>query len=179
MTKYLVAFLFCFAFTTVVFAKDAPKWPKTIRELKEADFEPTAAKDIPQGVALYNRGEDETPESRSKRVIHIARVDLNGDSVPELVVGADAGGSAGGYYDVYQKQGDAYKCIGNLGAGFGIRILAKNNGFCQIEIWSRGGAGAYVRELYRYEKGEYRNVRTDDYRGYQGTYLGTQIQENP
>ncbi len=127
---------------------------------------------MPDGISLYAHP-DETPEQRKQRVLHIASVDLDGDSVPELLVQADEGGSAGVYCDIYQKRHSSYRQIGFLVAGSHISLLSPFGGYNQLEIWSRAGAGAYTRLLFRFERGEYRCVRIDEFRGYEGTYLGT------
>ena len=171
MTRLVWSCLFCFLLSQA-WAAPEPKWPKEVRSLAESDFKAVSGADLPSGVSLYNKG-DETLEERARRVVHIASVDLDGDSVPELIVKADLGGSAGVYYDVYRKEPNGYRHLGNLGAGFGIKLLSRAGGFLQIEIWSRGGGGDYVRLLFRFDHGEYRRVRTDDYHGYEGTYLRT------
>ncbi|EDY18009.1 hypothetical protein CfE428DRAFT_4439 [Chthoniobacter flavus Ellin428] len=45
----------------------------------------------------------------------------------------------------------------------GERLLVPWHGRPQIEVWSSGGGGNWVRELYRYVDGEYRSVRIDDF----------------
>ena len=146
-----------FAATTAR-AGTSPRWPKAVGV--SLTFETVSAANLPEGVALYDKG-DQTPEERAGRSVSIARVDLNGDDIPELVVAADEGGSAGGYYDVYQKRHGYYQNIGWLGAGSGPTLLSRHNGFYQLEVWSHGGSQDRVRQLFRYFLGAYHFIRID------------------
>ena len=156
-----------FAATTAL-AGTPPPWPKAAGP--HLAFKTVSATNLPDGVALYNKG-GQTPEERAGRSVGIARVNLNSDGVPELVVAADEGGSAGGYYDVYQKRHGHYQNIGWLGAGSTPTLLSRHNGFYQLEVWSRGGSQDRVRQLFRYFRGTYHCTRIDDFHA--GEYAGT------
>ena len=166
--KFHALLFTAFFVATTALAGTSPPWPKAVGA--HLTFKTVAAANLPDGVALYDKG-DQTPEERAKRSVGIAHVDLNGDGVPELVVAADEGGSAGGYYDVYQRRHGQYQNIGWLGAGGAPMLLSRHNGFYQLEVWSRGGSQDRVRQLFRYSHGAYHCIRIDDF--HIGEYVGT------
>lgn len=140
-----------------------PPWPPISQPEIQLTFEPVSGDHLPEGVSLYHKSDNETPDETAARIVNIAQVHLSAGKEVDLIVKADEGGSAGTYYDIYKKKDGGYETIGWLGAGFNIKILAKYNGYHQIEFWSRGGGGSYVRLLYRYIKGQYKCIRIDDY----------------
>lgn len=155
-------------------AATPPRWPKVVHRLSPDDFKPVFAANLPEGIALYAH-DGEMPEARAQRILHIASVDLNGDGVPELLVSADEGGSAGVYCDVYQRHRTEFKSIGWLGAVQSVTLLSRFHGYYQLEVWSRGGGGYHTRELFRFEHGSFHSIRIDDFR--EAGYLGTRKPE--
>ena len=166
-TRVLLAVLF---FTGWASAATPPPWPKVIRRLSADDFKPVLAANLPEGIALYAH-DGETPEARAQRVLHIAYVDLDGDGVPELLVQADEGGTAGVYCDVYQRHRNEFKNIGWLGAVQSVTLLSRFHGYNRLEVWSRGGGGYHTRELFQFKHGAFRSIRIDDFR--EANYLDT------
>ena len=165
-------YIFCFVASTTIAATEPP-WPREIRQIAMSDYKPVLVANMPEGISLYNHP-NETLAQREKRILHIASFKIKSSSDDVLIVKADEGGSAGAYQDIYRKQKGGYVCIGQLGAGFGIKLLTSYGGYPQIEYWSRGGGGNFTRELFRFEHGKYKSIRGEDFRGYEGTYLRTQ-----
>jgi len=142
-------------------AAEPPSWPKAVRELTDSSFVPTKASKLPQGISLFHR--EESAEQRANREVGLLWVDLDGDGVLDLIVRNDEGGSGGTFYTIYQMQKGGYRSIGVF-QGFRPKLLTASNGYLQIEAWSRGGGLESSRDLYRFERGEYRCVREDNYR---------------
>jgi hypothetical protein len=89
-------------------------------------------------------------------------IDLNGDGVKELIVDDGQGGSGGPGYRIYQKSDGVWKVIADFQGG--VTLCQKANRYYQLEVISRGGAGATNKSLYRYIGGRYRAVRSEDYK---------------
>lgn len=74
-----------------------------------------------------------------------------------------AGGSGGPIVKITLKDGKSSWQASITTQSVGERLLHPYLGRPQIEVWSRGGGGSWIRELYRYENGEYRSVRIDEF----------------
>jgi hypothetical protein len=117
---------------------------------------PDALRDALMKVDDVQRGTDSLPE-----LLQVGRIDLNGDRVNEFIVHSTATYSGGPYLLLYQQRKDKFVHIADSWGSlyFGPRV----NGYLQIVSQSRGGAGAYVRQLQQFVGGEYRAVRVADY----------------
>jgi hypothetical protein len=73
------------------------------------------------------------------------------------------GGTAGPMIEITLRDSTTKWKARVLEQSCGERLLEDFNGRPQLEIWTRGGGGAWSRELLRYLAGEYRSVRVDQW----------------
>jgi hypothetical protein len=79
----------------------------------------------------------------------------------------EAAGSGGAMYDITIQNTKTGEKRLLEDQSIGIVILDFYHGWPQLEIWGRGGGGSYSRSLYRFEKGAYAYVRTDEFTVYE------------
>jgi hypothetical protein len=73
------------------------------------------------------------------------------------------GGTGGGMVDIIVQNLKTGEKLSESEQSLGIRILEFFKGWPQFEIWSRAGAGAWCRYLYRFTGKDYDYVRVDDF----------------
>ena len=103
-------------------------------------------------------------EGHEPHSVGICWLDLNRDGIPELLVDAHEGGTGGSYRIVFAKTRSGFRRIGGWQGD--ISVLPRAKGYYQFESWSSAGGGEFSRMLYRYERGRYRMVRLEDWRGF-------------
>jgi len=84
-------------------------------------------------------------------------------SIPKDPKIQSAGGAGGPIVRITLKDRKSLWHASITTQSVGERLLAPYVGRPQIEVWGRGGGGSWTRELYRYENGEYRSVRIDEF----------------
>jgi hypothetical protein len=112
--------------------------------------------------ALMVRDEFSQGKTTLPSTLFVARADLDGNRVEEIIVRSPQLYSGGPQIFVFERQKEQFVEIADLQGAvyFGPRA----NGYLEIVSQSRGGAGAYTRILYRYERNRYQPVRVADYR---------------
>jgi len=89
-------------------------------------------------------------------------IDLNGDGKKELIVDDGLGGPGGPGYRVYRRAHGSWKLIGEFQGS--LTLAQKSNGYDQLEVVSKGDAGATNKSLYRFVNGKYRAVRSENFK---------------
>lgn len=141
----LILHLVCSA----IAAEPAP-WPKLARKVAFKDAT-TTEKAI---LSLFDNGDS--------GIEGIAWIDLNRDGTSEIIVKHDSGTSYGPDNTILCKVNGKYVDIGWF-RGFNVKLLARYNGYYQIEAWPKGYRGLVMRELTRFERGKYRCHRLDEF----------------
>ena len=145
------------ALAVLLFASDSPDhyvWPKEISAIDDEIY----GHQVPFS---------KLPAHACERELDVANtgttgalyIDLNGDGVNELIVDDGQDGSGGPGYRIYQKLQGSWKVIADFQGG--VTLCQKANRFYQLEVASRGGAGATNKSLYRFIDGRYRAVRSE------------------
>lgn len=142
-----------------------PPWPAIVKRLGPSDFVEQQRTQLPSGVKAFGEGGDQNwLKSANPR---IARFDLNGDGVPELIVDHSSYWlSSGTLYEIYyKKHGNTYERIADLEGTVGVVVLEMADGFNQIEGWNPGDGEkpTYAKQLWRYNGKRYQLVREDNY----------------
>jgi hypothetical protein len=163
MIKLIIVFLiFCgVAYADkddqVISAPDGYKWPKESK-IVESDLAPMKSAElksaIPEGYL------DLWPDGKLPESIEYFTADLNQDGKDELFIYMPGGsGTGGSVYCILTPTKTGYKYIGEVGGDLTFDIPSHD--WIQIESWWRLGGGHYTRSLYRYNKGEYTEVRKE------------------
>lgn len=130
-------------------------WPQRVKEISYEEFVETPINQLPRGVKLwdgnYRRGS-----------VKVARVDINDDSLSELIVVYDDTGSGGYSYGIYQNHNGQAREIGSI-FGLKISLLAKHNGYHQMETWGQSGSAYLYRHLYTFNGKQYCEIRVDEF----------------
>jgi len=143
-----------------IFAEASPDkytWPKEISAIDDEIFgHQVPFSQLPPHACIR---ETVTPNTGTTGALYI---DLNGDGVKELILDTGEGGSGGPELRIYQQSQGIWKDIGGFQGG--VILCQKANGYYQLEVKSRGGAGTTNKSLYRFVDGSYRAVRSEDYK---------------
>lgn len=145
-------FLHCNVFADV--SPDHYAWPREISAIDDEIF----AHQVPFSKLPPHACERQldNPNTGTTGALYI---DLNGDGVKELIVDDGQGGSGGPGYRIYQRSEGVWKVIADFQGG--VTLCQKANGFYQLEVASRGGAGVTNKSLYRFIDGRYRAVHSE------------------
>jgi hypothetical protein len=148
------------------FAADPPKYPKKVSDFDALPFEPVAQKQLPPEASFtVSQGAEsnEDPDYTGPACY----IDLNGDGMKELIVQSQS--KTSDILGVFQKQKDRWISI--LQVWGRASLLAKRNGYYQIELWNTDRHGEGTRALYIFSGRRYHITRIDKYKD--ETYIGT------
>lgn len=139
-------------------AAESQPWPKPSDT--KVEFTITEPNKLPRGLDF----DQVTIEGHAPHNVGICWLDLNRDGTPELLVDSHEGGTGGSYKLVFARTRSGFRRIASWMGG--VTVLPPANGYSQFESWSSAGGGTFSRALYRYERGRYRMVRLEDWRGF-------------
>ena len=140
------------------YASEPQPWPEAA-DLK-LEFAVTPPDTLPRGLDF----DQVTVEGHEPHNVGICWLDLNRDGTPELLVDSHEGGTGGSYKLIFARTSSGFRRIASFMGG--LTFVAPVNGYYQLESWSSAGGGEFSRALYRYERGRYRMVRLEDWRGF-------------
>jgi len=136
-------------------------WPK---QTSHPIFVSRQTASLPEALRAALMGRDEFSQGRNAlpSTLFVARADLDGNRVEEIIVRSPQFYSGGPQVFVFERQRDQFVEIADLQGTvyFGPRA----NGYLEIVAQARAGAGEYTRILYQYERNRYQPVRVADYR---------------
>jgi hypothetical protein len=141
-----------------VFADPAPDhfaWPAEISSVDDQ----VAANQVPFSKLPLHACQRELDAGNSGKTGALF-IDLNGDGKNEVIVDDGLGGTGGPGYRVYRRSHGAWKIMGEFQGA--LTLCAKANGYDQLEVVSKGTAGASTKTLYRFVKGKYLPVHSED-----------------
>ncbi len=139
-------------------AAEPQPWPNP--SVTKVEFTITEPNKLPRGLDFAQV----TVEGHDPHNVGVCWLDLNRDGIPELLIDSHEGGTGGSYKLVFAKTRSGFRRIGSWMGG--VTLVVPENGYHQIERWSSAGGGTFSRVLYRYERGRYRMVRLEDWRGF-------------
>jgi hypothetical protein len=132
-------------------------WPKEISNLDDEMVQVPIDK-LPSEAKADLMDIDWGPDGNTNELY----IDLNGDGTKELIVNDGTGGSGGPGYHIYQRSEGKWKIIAAFQGG--ITLSAKANGYYQLTVRSRGGGGVTGRDLFRFVRGKYRAVHSEEFK---------------
>ena len=135
-------------------------WPK---QTSHPIFVSRQTASLPEALRTALMGRDEFSQGRNTlpSTLFVARVDLDGNRVEEIIVRSPQLSSGGPQVFVFERPKEQFVEIADVQGT--VYFGPRTNGYLEIVSQSRGGAGAYTRMLHRYERNRYQPVRVADF----------------
>jgi hypothetical protein len=96
-----------------------------------------------------------------RKTLRALTLDLNDDGESEYFVADPASYTGGDVIHIFASDGDEYREIGGVQGEF--YTAAPENGHAQLVDTARGGPNSYVRTLWTYEDGTYKEQKKAEY----------------
>ena len=158
-----------------------PPLPKCVSGISEKDFSRVYYRDLPKDIRLvFSEMWNAEALLREYPTCLIAKRDLNGDGVKELIVTLPIGFSGGEVLEVFQMESGHYRNIGSFGVGsLSLDLREFKNGYYQVSNRSKGGVGYFVIVLFEFNGKAYCAARVDSYEYVQDqtVYVGTEYRD--